>query len=155
MLFWSLPKDNSGISELDQEESVWQINCVQVHEPASQHEIYNKKCDRFWFPITFRDTMQHTLWIQEKASLQLAGCETAAEFSEKHAAGKLWFPLICSLKIVRKRNAVKTGDSESAGGYATGQYDAIIVDASEQDLKQTPTTSSLVLINMLVQGWIK
>jgi len=64
MLFWSLLKDNSGISELGQEESVWQINWVHGHEPASQHEIYNKKCDRFWFPITFRDaTMQHTLWI--------------------------------------------------------------------------------------------
>ena len=150
MLFWSLPKDNSGISELDQEESVWQINWVHVNEPASQHDIYNKKGDRLWFPVTFRDaTMQHTLWIQEKAALQLAGCETAAEFSEKHAAGKLWFPLICSLKIVRKRNAVKTEDSESAGGYATGQYDAIIVEASEQDLKQTPTTSSLALIDML------
>ena len=99
MLFLSLPNVISGISELDQEESVWQINWVHVHEPASQHEIYNKKGDRLWFPITFRDaTMQHTLWIQAKAALQLAGCEMAAEFSEKHAAGKLWFPLICSLK---------------------------------------------------------
>ena len=44
---------------------------------------------------------------------------------------------------------MKTEDSESAGGYATGQYDAIIVEASEQDLKQTPATSSLVLINVL------
>ena len=150
MLFLSLPNEISGISELDQEESVWQINWVHVHEPASQHEIYNKKGDRLWFPITFRDaTMQHTLWIQEKAALQLAGCETAAEFSEKHAAGKLWFPLICSLKIVRKRNAVKTEDPEGSAGSATDQYDAIIVEASEQDLKQTPTTSSLVLINML------
>ena len=61
--------------------------------------------------------------FRKKVALQLAGCETAAEFVEKHAAGKLWFPLICSLKIVRKHNAVKTGDSESAGGYATGQYE--------------------------------
>ena len=44
---------------------------------------------------------------------------------------------------------MKTEDPESAGGYATGQYDAIIVEASEQDLKQTPTTSSLALIDML------
>ena len=94
MLFSLLPKDNAGISELDQEERVWQINWVHVNEPASQHDIYNKKGDRLWFPVTFRDaTMQNTLWIQENAALQLAGCETAAEFSEKHAAGKLWFPL--------------------------------------------------------------
>ena len=46
MLFWSMPNDNSGISELDQEESVWQINWVHVNEHASQHDIYNKKGDR-------------------------------------------------------------------------------------------------------------
>ena len=80
MLLWSLPNENSGISELDQKESVLQINWVHVNEPASQHDIYNKKGDRLWFPITFRDaTMQRTLWIQEKSALQLAGCETAAE----------------------------------------------------------------------------
>ena len=113
---------------------------MHVNELASQREIYNKKCDRFWFPFTFRDaTMQHTLWMQEQAALQLAGCETAAEFSEKHTAGKLWFPLICSLKIIRQRNVVKTIDPEGAGGYATDQYDAVIVEASKQDLKQTPT----------------
>ena len=139
MLFVSLPNNNSGISELDQEESVWQINWVHAHEPASQHEIYNKKCNRHWFPITFRDaTMQRTLWIQNKAAMQLAGCETAADFIEKHAAGKLWFPLLCSLKIVKKRNAVKTEDPEGAGGYATDHCDAIIAEASEQDLSKHP-----------------
>ena len=44
---------------------------------------------------------------------------------------------------------MKTEDPEGAGGHATDQYDAIIVEASEQDLKQTPTTLSLVLICML------
>ena len=44
---------------------------------------------------------------------------------------------------------MKTEDPEGAGGYATDQYDSIIVEVSKQDPKQTPTTSSLVLINML------
>ena len=61
----------------------------------------------------------------------------------------MWFPLICSLKIVRKRNAVKIEDTDDAARSATDDYNAIIVEAAEQDLKQTPTSSSLVLINML------
>ena len=94
--------------------------------------------------------MQHTLWIQEKAALQLAGCDNASEFAEKHTAGKLWFPLICSLKIVRRRSVAQpAGDPEGPAGRATGDYDGTAVEAAEQDLKQTPTSSSLVLINML------
>ena len=151
MLYLSLPNETSGIEDLDQEESLWQINWVHVHEPATQQDIYNKKGDRLWFPVTFRDaTMQHTLWIQEKAALQLSGCDNASEFAEKHTAGKLWFPLICSLKIVRRRSVAQpAGHPEPPGGRATGDYDGIIVEAAEQDLKQTPTSSSLVLINML------
>ena len=93
----SLPSYTSGIAELDQEESVWQIKWVHVQEPAAQHSIYNNEGDHLWFPVTFRDaTTQHTLWIQQKAALQLASCETAAEFSQKHSAGKLSFPLTLS-----------------------------------------------------------
>ena len=79
----------------------------------------------------------------------MADCATAADFTEKHHAGKLWFPMICSLKIVRKRNAVKIEDTDDAARSATDDYNAIIVEAAEQDLKQTPTSSSLVLIDLL------
>ena len=149
-LLLSLPKYTSGIADLDEEESVWQINWVHVNEPAAKQSIYNKTGERIWFPVTFRDaTMQHTLWMQEKAALQLANCTTAAEFSKKYADGKLWFPLICSLKIARKRNVAKIEDPDEAARSATDDFDAIIVQAGEQDLKQTPTSSSLVLLHMM------
>ena len=162
-LFLSLPSISSGITSLDEEESVWQINWARVHEPAPQLDIMNRKGTKLWFPVTFRDnTMQHTLWMQEEAALQLSDCTTAEDFKKKHADGCLWFPLICSLKIVRKRNAANDGAYKGTSQASAEQpasveqhaeqvhdYDAIIVEAAEQDLKQTPTSSSLVLIDLL------
>ena len=106
--------------------------------------------------------MQHILWITETAALQLANVSSPAEFQEAHKAGKLWFPVISSMKIIRKRNAAHlpaSAQSISAGqpdgqhnasqSISGADYDAIIVQAAEQDLTQTPTTASLLLLSML------
>ena len=66
------------------------------------------------------------------------------------------------MKIVRKRNAANDGAYKGTSQASAEQpasveqhaeqvhdYDAIIVEAAEQDLKQTPTSSSLVLIDLL------
>ena len=66
------------------------------------------------------------------------------------------------MKIIRKRNAAHlpaSAQSISAGqpdgqhnasqSISGADYDAIIVQAAEQDLTQTPTTASLLLLNML------
>ena len=162
-LFVSLPRVSSGIADLDEEESAWQINWARIHEPAPGQNIHTQDGKRIWFPTTFQDaTMQHTLWITETAALQLADVSSAAEFQAAHVAGKLWFPLISSMKIIRKRNAAQRLASESQSGAGQPEtqetasqgtsgadYDAIIVEATEQDLKQSPTTASLLLLNML------
>ena len=158
-LFLSLPRISSGIPDLDKEESVWQINWTRVHEPASQSPILNKRGTKLWFPVTFLDgTMKHSLWMQEEAALQLSGCKSKADFLNKHADGSLWFPLVCSLKIVRKRNAAtddgtteasETNTETSQASAEQPDYDALIVEAAGQDLTQTPTSKSLVLIDML------
>ena len=94
-LFVSLPRVDSGIADLDEEESAWQINWVRILEPAPGQNIHTQDGTRIWFPTTFRDaTMQHILWITETAALQLANVSSPAEFQEAHKAGKLWFPLI-------------------------------------------------------------
>ena len=94
----SLPRVDSGIADLDEEESAWQINWVRILEPAPGQNIHTQDGTRIWFPTTFRDaTMQHTLWITETAALQLANVSSPAEFQEAHKAGKLWFPLISSM----------------------------------------------------------
>ena len=123
-LFLSLPRFNSGISDLDETESVWQINWTRIHEPEPMQTIHTNDGKRIWFQATFRDaTMQHKLYIAEKAALRLAGCQNADDFANKHANGKLWFPLICSLKIARKRNAAKPDDAASQGNHGD-DYDS-------------------------------
>ena len=158
-LFLSLPRNSSGVRELDEPESLWQVNWARILEPASQSEILNKKGSRLWFPVTFLDgTMKHQLWMQEEAALELSGCSSKEEFIEKHADGTLWFPLVCSLKILRKRDAATReadGDASQAdtgGSQASAEqpdYDAVIVEAGGQDLTQSPTMKSLLLIDLL------
>ena len=98
-LFVSLPRVDSGIADLDEEESAWQINWVRILEPAPGQNIHTQDGTRIWFPTTFRDaTMQRTLWITETAALQLANVSSPAEFQEAHKAGKLRFPFISSMK---------------------------------------------------------
>ena len=149
-LFLTLPRFNSGIADLDEEESFWQVNWARMHEPAQGQEIHTADGKRLWFPVTFRDsTNQHTLFIRESAALQLAGLNSAEEFRKAHAAGRLWFPPICSLKILRKRSAAQPAADLASQPENANDYDALIVEATEQDLKQAPTTKSLHLLNML------
>ena len=72
-----------------------------------------------------------------------------------HANGTLWFPVVSSLKILRKRSEVKPGTAitSSAGQPAyMHEFDCFIVDASEQDLTEPPTKESLRLLNMLASN---
>lgn len=149
-LFLTLPRFESGVPDLDEQTSVWQINWARVFEPAASQTIHTSQGNRIWFPLTFQDnTFRHTLWITEKAALQLAATTSAEDFAAAHADGKLWFPPVCSLKILRKRNAAQP-TSDGAAQPDT-DYDAIIVEATEQDLKQAPTSESLPLIDMLAE----
>jgi hypothetical protein len=149
-LFLTLPRFKSGIPNLDEEEHLWQINWARIHEPAAGQSIHTTDGKRIWFPVTFRDsTNHHTLWIQESAALHLASVSSAQEFQKMHAAGKLWFPPICSLKITRKRSAAQPASDTSSQPESANDYDAIIVEAGEQDMKQAPTSESLPLLNML------
>ena len=141
-LFKTLPRLDCGIADLDEEQTVWQINWVRVCEPAPGGVIRTSDGMRLWFSVCFGDsTEQDKLFITQNAALKLAGCDSVEEFEDAHKAGNLWFPLVSSLKIVRKRSS-----ADPANGPA---FDAVIVDACEQDLKQVPTMSSTMLIDML------
>ena len=105
--------------------------------------------NRLWFLVTFRDsTQQHFLYITEKAALRLSGHKDAASFVAAHEAGTLWFPPVCSLKIIRKRRGTAVKSSAAQPAY-THEFDSHIIDAGEQDLAEAPTKESLPLIDML------
>ena len=73
----------------------------------------------------------------ESAILKLSGHRNASDFEAAFAEGEAWFPQVCSLKIVRvnKKNTTQ----------AYHPIDLRIVDADRQDLKQSPTASSISL----------
>ena len=142
-LFSMLSRHESGIPALDEEETLWQMNWLRVYEPTAGQAVLTSDGKRLWFPVTFRDSTQlHTLYITEKAALRLSGHDDTANFMVAHAAGKLWFPLVCSFKILRKRADVKPGIAVdgTAGQHAyTHDFDSYIVEASQQDLTEAPT----------------
>ena len=152
-LFSMLSRHESGIDALDKEETVWQLNWLRVHEPSPGEAVTTENGQRLWLLVTFHDqTQHHSLYITEKAALRLSGHSDAASFMTAHVAGTLWFPVVCSLKIVRKRTEVKPGTAvtSSAGQPAyTHEFDSYVADASEQDLTEPPTQESLRLIDML------
>jgi hypothetical protein len=152
-LFAMLSHHESGIAALDEEETIWNINWLRVYEPAAGENILTSDGQRIWFQLTFRDsTHHHTLFITEKAALQLSGFDNTASFMAAHQAGSLWFPLVSSLKILRKRSPVKPGTAvESSAGQPayTHEFDSRIVEATPQVLTEVPTIASLPLIEML------
>lgn len=155
-----LPRQTSGIEALDKDETLWQTNWVRVHEPTSGETILTSDGKRIWFQVTFRDgTHHHTLFINEGAALQLSGINQAEEFINAYTSGRLWFPLICSLKVLRKRSANKA-DTGLVGAVKPDMVDAVkpdqksnfdmyIVEAAEQNLKEAPTKESLTFSHLL------
>ena len=139
---------------MDGEESIWQLNWLRVYEPSTGDPVVSSDGkNRLWFPVTLRGQSFHlTLYITERAALRLSGHESVASFIAAHEAGKLWFPVVCSLKILRKRSNMKpsTAIANSAGQPAhKHDFDVHIVDAGEQDLTQAPTMQSLLLLDMM------
>ena len=152
-IFSMLSRHESGIAALDAEETVWQMNWLRIYEPSRGETMVTNDGKRLWFPVTVRGQTHHlTLYMTEKAALRLSGHENAESFMAAHEAGTLWFPLVSSLKILRKRTNVKPGTAvtSSAGQPAyTHEFDSYIIDAGIQDLTESPTKQSLLLLDMM------
>ena len=127
------------------EETVWQMNWVHVEEPAAGSNIRTNDGKRVWFPVTIRDcTGTLTLYIAESAALKLSGIHDADQFEEAFKSGRVWFPQMASLKIVRR---VKYASAEQPASSC--QVDVLIVDAAYQNLAESPTEASARLLLLL------
>ena len=152
-LFSLLSRHKSGIPALDEKETFWQMNWVRVHEPSPGDTVTTTDGERLWPLVTVRDQTHHySFRMTEKAALRLSSHDNAADFKAAHEAGTLWFPILCSLKLIRKCTDVKpdSGVASSAGQPTyMHEFDSHIVDASEQSLTEPPTMESLFLIDLL------
>ena len=132
-------------------ETFWQLNWVRVEEPPAGSNIRTSDGKRIWFPVTVRDcTGTLSLYIQEPAALKLSGFSDAEQFEAAFAAGKVWFPQMASVKIIRQLKT--TADAQEGAGRAAQpatQVDVRIVDAACQDLAESPTEASARLLPLL------
>ena len=144
----------TGVESIDKaEETFWQLNWVRVEEPSSGSNIRTGDGKRLWFPVTVRDcTGKLTLYIQESAALKLSGFSDADQFETAFHAGKVWFPQMASVKIIRrlKSNSAAQPASQKADSQVeqhADQVDVRIVDAAEQDLGNCPTEAFIASVH--------
>ena len=127
----------TGFEDIDSQNTLWQLNWVQVLEPPQGTKIRTQDGSRLWFPVILRDFHgSTTMYITEGAALKCSKQPDAASFEEAHNEGRLCFPIVSSVKIMRK----KVEDS-SVNFY--------VIDCQEQLYESAPTTSTLDLLKLL------
>ena len=78
-LLATFARSETGVPDLDNHESVWQMNWVQVIEPPQEQSIKTNDGSRLWFLVTVRDDSGTlSLYITEQAALTLANVIDAA-----------------------------------------------------------------------------
>ena len=139
----------TGVDALDtMKETFWQLNWVRVEEPPASSTIRTNDRKRLWFPVTVRDcTGTITLYIQEQAALKLSGFDDADSFEAAFVAGKVWFPQMASVKIIRELKNATT--AQQGAEQPPVQVDVRIVDAACQNLAESPTEESARLLPLL------
>ena len=160
-LLTQFARNATGVPELDEGETTWQLNWAEATEPSQGQDIKSNDGKRIWFPITLRDESGTiVLYITEQAAVKLANVVDAAEFEQFHAENRLRFPFWTSVKVWRrptKPSAVQSGlvatsaaESDNTKTHQqTNDFDCFIVDASEQDMRRAPSLSSAMLLPML------
>ena len=119
------------MQDLDEGETIWQLNWAVATEPSRGQDIKTNDGNRIWFPITLRDQSGTiVLYITEPAAVKLANVVDAVEFEQFHAENRLRFPFWASVKVWRRPNkpsAVQSGlvatsaaESDNRGSASIG-----------------------------------
>ena len=138
----------TGVRELDEEETVWQINWATATEPSQGQGIKTHDGTRIWFSITLYDESGPiVLYITEAAAVKLANVVDAAEFEQFHAENRLRFPFLSSVKVLRRCN--KPSVAQPGSITSDNEFDCFIVDAAEQNMSEAPSFHSAMLLPML------
>ena len=99
-LLATFARNATGVPELDDNETIWQLNSVEITEPSQGQKVRSNDGSRLWFSITLRD-MSGTinLYITEKAALKLANVVDAPEFEQLLFENRLRFHFGLRLKL--------------------------------------------------------
>ena len=117
---------------------VFQMNHTRILEMKAGEQCTTNRGDRLFPTARVMDcTGTAELKMREKAALALAGVGDREAFVGLASTGALNFPILCSLRIAIRKQAHKPGEAHSTDESAREGLDAIIVEASEQDLVST------------------
>ena len=95
----------TGVDEIESQNILWQLNWVQVLEPPRGTTLRTQDGSRLWFPVILRDFHgSTTMYITEAAALKCSKQTDAASFEEAYNEGRLCFPIVSSVKIMRKKS---------------------------------------------------
>ena len=146
--------DKTDVNELDDSETVWQINwCEIAVSPSADGALKSKDGSRLWVRVTLRDCSSHVaLHMTEDSVLQLSGLSSADEFIHKYEDGDYVFPILASVKI--RRIVKKSSTSDATQLAATSQEGAqmtsvVIVHATEQPWEEHRTQGSMAMVAAL------
>jgi len=143
-----IARSATSIPEMDDGETIWQLNWVLIAEPSQGDTLTNNDGTRVWFPLAMRDfSGPLVLHITEQAATKLTNAVDAAEFLQMHSENRLRFPLLSSLKVWRKPKKILPASAVQPGSDA--EFDCFIVDAQEQDMGEAPSQTLLTLLPML------
>jgi hypothetical protein len=144
-LLASFARSSTGVPEMDDGETVWQLNYVQIAEPTELQNIKSNDGNRLWMPLTMLDeTGSVVLYCTEKAALKLANVPDAATFEQHHSEGRLQFPFFNSVKVYRRPSSTQTDTNNNSP-----TIDCFIVDADEQNMEEVFSACSTKLLPML------
>lgn len=88
------------------------------------------------------------MYIKEPAALKLSGFDDADHFEAVFLAGKVWFPQMASVKIIRQLMTASNAE-QPAVAQPPFQVDVHIVDAACQDVAESPIEASARLLRLL------
>ena len=131
----------TGVTHIDSEKTVWQINWCEVTWPNSE-EVCTKDGKRIWFKTSVLDLCgQMSVWVDEKTALSLSQLSSKEEFLTACREGDPKFPPLSSIKVLR--------NPKNKDGLAADTAWLRIVDGSDQNLQQAPTQVTTLLLPMM------
>ena len=143
----------TNVKAIEDDTSFWQINRCKVFPPDKAAQISTNDGSRLWMQVKVEDETGHlTIWMREKAALDLAAVDTKEIFEAARADDSLEFPKKASIKIIRKPTGFETpnvADRDLIESATKPGVNCYVVEAAEQAIDDTPSKRSLELLNLL------
>ena len=140
---------DTKVKAIETDTTFWQINWCYVHPPGKAAQVCTNDNSRLWMPVKVEDDTGHiNIYMREKAALDLSHTDSKEEFEAARADDSMDFPKKVSVKIIRKPSAPQTPDARDSAARCSN-IQCYIVEAAEQLIHDTPSKSSLTLLNFL------